>query len=68
MKNKKLLAVSGSPHQNGTTATMLEYVMHEAEKKGWTINRVNLYEKTLLCAKGVKYVSEQVFAFKMMIL
>lgn len=54
MKNKKLLAVSGSPHQNGATATMLEYVMQEAEKKGWAVSRVNLYEKNIAFCNGCR--------------
>lgn len=54
MNNKKLLAILGSPHHNGATATMLEYLIQEAEKKGWTIDRVNLYEKNIAFCNGCK--------------
>lgn len=54
MKDKKLLAISGSPHKNGATAVMLEYVVQEAGKKGWSVNRINLYEKKIDFCTGCR--------------
>ena len=54
MNNKKLLAILGSPHQNGAAAGMLEYAIQEAKKKGWIVDRVNLYEKNLAFCNGCR--------------
>ncbi|MCB6203114.1 flavodoxin family protein [Extibacter muris] len=54
MKNKKLLAILGSPHQTGETAAMLECAIQEAKRKGWSVDRVNLYEKNLAFCNGCR--------------
>lgn len=50
--NKKLLAILGSPHNNGATATMLEFACKTAEKKGWKVDYINLYDKNLAYCNG----------------
>lgn len=47
MNEKNLLAILGSPHVNGTTAAMLDYAIRKAEKMGYNVTRINLYEKNL---------------------
>lgn len=45
MNEKRLLAILGSPHTNGITATMLNYAIRRAEEMGYTVTEINLYEK-----------------------
>ena len=52
MNTKKLLAISGSPHTNGTTSTMLSYALDAANAAGYEITKINLYEKQLAFCKG----------------
>lgn len=52
--SKRLLAILGSPHKNGATATMLEYAMKIAEKYNWQINYVDLYEKNIAYCNGCR--------------
>lgn len=47
MNGKKVLAILGSPHSGGTTATMLRHAIRAAENAGYTVYKVNLYEKQL---------------------
>lgn len=54
MNEKQVLAILGSPHANGITATMLDCAIHRAEKKGYTITKINLYEKNLLFCTGCR--------------
>lgn len=54
MNGKKVLAILGSPHSNGTTATMLEYAVHAAEQAGYNVITINLYQKQLLFCKGCR--------------
>lgn len=51
---KKLLAILGSPHRNGATGTMLDYAVKIAEKKGWQIDFVYLYEKKIAWCSGCR--------------
>ena len=51
-QNKKLLAILGSPHNNGATATMREFACKTAEKKGWKVDYINLYDKNLVYCNG----------------
>ena len=37
MNEKDLLAIWGSPHANGMTATMLNYAIRKAEEMGYNI-------------------------------
>ena len=52
MNTRKLLAISGSPHKNGTTAAMLGYALESAKASGYEITRIDLYEKQLAYCKG----------------
>lgn len=52
MKQKKLLAILGSPHKNGTTAAMLTCALDAAEAAGYAITKIDLYEKQLAFCKG----------------
>ncbi len=54
MVNKSLLAILGSPHVNGITSAMLDCAIHRAEKVGYHVTKINLYEKNLLYCKGCR--------------
>lgn len=54
MNNKKVLAILGSPHSNGITAAMLDHAMREAQKAGYTVTKINLYEKSLAFCTGCR--------------
>lgn len=54
MSKKRLLAILGSPHHNGATGSLLNYILKEAKKKGWDINKVNLYEKEIAYCRGCR--------------
>lgn len=51
-KNKKILAILGSPHTEGTTAAMLECAVCRAEKSGYSVTKINLFEKNIAFCKG----------------
>ena len=41
--NKKLvLAILGSPHSNGKTASMMDIAIRRAEEKGYMVTKINL--------------------------
>lgn len=52
MSQKNILAILGSPHSDGTTAAMLNYTISEAEKAGYNVTKINLYEKKLAYCTG----------------
>lgn len=54
MRSKRVLAILGSPHTDGVTAAMLDYSIHEAEKAGYTVTKINLYEKELAFCTGCR--------------
>ncbi len=54
MKGKNALAILGSPHTGGTTAAMLESAVRRAEKVGYTVTKINLYEKKLSFCTGCR--------------
>lgn len=54
MKPKNVLAILGSPHSNGVIAALLEYSIREAEKAGYNITKINLYEKQLAFCTGCR--------------
>ena len=54
MNEKRLLAILGSPHTNGTAATMLNYAIRRAEEMGCTVTKINLYEKNLSYCTGCR--------------
>lgn len=54
MNQKTVLAILGSPHSKGTTAAMLNHAIHKAEEAGFTVSRINLYEKRLSYCTGCR--------------
>lgn len=52
MEEKRALAILGSPHKEGHTAAMLERAVYQAERAGYTVSRVNLYEKNIGFCRG----------------
>lgn len=52
MSEKSVLAILGGPHVNGITAAMLDCAIQVAEKKGYTVTRINLYEKKISFCSG----------------
>ena len=52
--SKKLLALLGSPHKDGATATMLKYVMQEAQQQECQITFINLYEQNIAYCNGCR--------------
>ena len=63
MNEKNLLAILGSPHVNGTTAAMLDYAIRKAEKMGYNVTRINLYEKNLSYCTGCRACMAAVVPF-----
>lgn len=51
---KKLLAILGSPHEDGSTAAMLHCALKAAASEGWEITTVSLYEKQISFCKGCR--------------
>lgn len=49
-----MLAILGSPHTNGTTAAMLNVAIGEAERAGYAVTKINLYEKKLSFCTGCR--------------
>ena len=54
MNKKIILAILGSPHKNGITATMLNHAVHQAEGKGYIVETINLYEKNIAFCIGCR--------------
>ena len=54
MKPKNVLAILGSPHSKGVTAAMLDYSIREAEKAGYNITKIDLYERQLAFCTGCR--------------
>jgi len=54
MNPKRALAILGSPHPNGITATMLNYAVCKAEEAGYSVEKINLYEKEISYCKGCR--------------
>lgn len=54
MNKKNLLAILGGPHKNGTTAAMLDCAIRKAIKEGYTVTKINLYEKKLSFCTGCR--------------
>ena len=51
---KKLLALLGSPHKNGSTAAMLDCAVKAAAAAGWDVTRVHLYDRNIAFCKGCR--------------
>lgn len=54
MSPKRVLAILGSPHTTGLTATMLNRAIQAAKKAGYAVTVVNLYEKNLAFCRGCR--------------
>lgn len=54
MDEKNVLAILGSPHTHGTTAAMLDVAIRKAEQSGYTVTKINLYEKKLAFCRGCR--------------
>lgn len=52
MKEKSILAILGSPHTDGTTSAMLDCAVRQAKKTGYSVTKINLYEKNISFCKG----------------
>lgn len=50
--DKKLLAIAGSPHKDGATGRMLRYATETAQKRGWQVDYIDLYEQNIAYCKG----------------
>ncbi|MDO5602936.1 MAG: flavodoxin family protein [Oscillospiraceae bacterium] len=51
---KKLLAILGSPHDNGATAAMLDCAVKAAASQGWEITTISLYKKKISFCQGCR--------------
>lgn len=51
---RRLLAILGSPHKAGSTASMLNCAVLAAERAGWKVDTVFLYEKNIGLCKGCR--------------
>lgn len=54
MMQKRILAILGSPHKNGATASMLNYAMKLAKQRGFSVDYVNLYDKNIEYCNGCR--------------
>lgn len=54
MNEKNVLAILGSPHSDGKTASMLNHAIRGAEKAGFTVTKINLNETKLLFCTGCR--------------
>ena len=55
---KKLLAILGSPHRNGSSAAMLNQASQAARQAGWDVRTVHLYEKHISFCTGCRRCME----------
>lgn len=51
---RKLLAILGGPHLNGSTAAMLDCAVDAARRAGWEVQTVRLYEKQIGFCSGCR--------------
>lgn len=54
MCHKRMLAILGSPHRDGITAKMLNCAVEAAQKDGWKVEKINLYEKQIAFCQGCR--------------
>lgn len=52
--SKRVVAILGGPHKNGITANMLNHAVNKAEKCGYTVDVVHLYEKNIRFCTGCR--------------
>ncbi|WP_343209922.1 flavodoxin family protein [Anaerolentibacter hominis] len=53
-RKKKLLAILGSPRENGSTAAMLRCALNAADENGWEISTIYLYRQNIGFCKGCR--------------
>lgn len=53
-EKKKLLAILGSPHEDGSVSAMLKCAADAAREAGWQVDLVNLYGKNISYCKGCR--------------
>lgn len=51
---KKMLAILGSPHLHGATATMLRCATESASQAGWQVDMRNLYQMQIAYCRGCR--------------
>lgn len=51
---KRILAILGSPHKEGRTGKMLNYAVQIAEKQGYVIDYISLYDKEIAYCNGCR--------------
>ncbi|MCB6608445.1 flavodoxin family protein [[Clostridium] symbiosum] len=54
MNDRRVLAIAGSPRRNGVTSKMLECAVNAAERNGWKVDKINLYEKHIEFCSGCR--------------
>lgn len=54
----RVLAILGSPHKDGATGKMLSHAVETAQKKGYAVDYINLYEKDIAYCKGCRSCME----------
>lgn len=54
MNDRRVLAIAGSPRRNGITSKMLECAVNAAERNGWKVDKINLYEKHIEFCSGCR--------------
>ena len=51
---KRMVALLGSPHKTGSTASMLDCAVKEAMGNGWEVTVIHLYEKQIGYCQGCR--------------
>lgn len=51
---KKLIAILGSPHENGSTAAMMDCAIKATNLSEWEIETIYLYQKRIAFCKGCR--------------
>lgn len=54
MNDRRVLAIAGSPRKNGITSKMLECAVNAAERNGWKVDKIDLYEKQIEFCSGCR--------------
>lgn len=52
MKTKRMLAIQGSPRQNGNASKMLDIAIEKAEALGYKVTRIDLSQKNISYCQG----------------
>ncbi len=54
MNKRKVLAILGGPHFDGTTAKMLDCAIKKAERAGCEVTKIDLYKKNIAFCTGCR--------------